>query len=856
MQKKKDSIHKHEVMGRREFLIKTGGALAGLVASAALPNQLLGSTSAKQEGDASKFMRSDDMALSLAESIVVNTNGFVESPRIASDGNENAWLVWLNRLPGNDERICFCEYREKWSAGAPIAGSAGQIESPVIACAPGGTPMAVWVKIAEGKWTLVSSAYSHGLFGLPVDVPSGSGKAANPSLAVGVKGDYWLAWESYHNGRFRILLTHYSNGKWENPIEVTDGSSNSYAPALAIDAKSGNVWLAYAGVDNNKQYSIYLKSLDSSTRKLSDPVAVGVGGCMVHRPNLNKYPSIICDGEGRVWVAYERDSVRGVRYANDDNHSMGPHMGSRECSVVCYQSGQLYHVTAGPSNVGGREVLAGANDHYPTLIQDLCGRIWVFSRDSVANTIYGQSPWNMRASYLNGAKGWTSPSSLLDVTNIGRLSRPAVAFVNGDSLWAAWQSDNLPRNWNTDTMGDEQTKINIGRITIPASDPKAGVHILQQTTANAGDKTGKTLSVRARVPRRKITEGDNQYTLLFGNLHEHTLVSRCWSDASDGTFNDDYRYGRDIEGYDFAGVSDHGFDLGIYEWRKTIRAAEFYNDAPSFVGMCGYEWTKMGEEMPVSCGHRNIYFASADDAAKFVSAVGQVYEFNLPESDTMVKVWQILRDKGIKNAVTIPHHPADKQHPMDWNFHDPYYQSVVEIFQCRESAEYSGCPRQTPNPSAIKRLYVQDALARGYKMGFVASGDHNSMGMGIACVWVKEVSQAGIIEALLARRCYATTGDKIFVDFRADGHLMGGEYQATNAPHLTARIECTQPIKEIVIFKNNQVLTRVEGSSLHSSTNYDLDYVDNSFETDSYYYVRVIQNDDEIAWASPIWVNS
>ena len=26
-----------------------------------------------------------------------------------------------------------------------------------------------------------------------------------------------------------------------------------------------------------------------------------------------------------------------------------------------------------------------------------------------------------------------------------------------------------------------------------------------------------------------------------------------------------------------------------------------------------------------------------------------------------------------------------------------------------------------------------------YKLGFIASGDHNSIGVGLACIWVKEI---------------------------------------------------------------------------------------------------------------------
>ena len=100
---------------------------------------------------------------------------------------------------------------------------------------------------------------------------------------------------------------------------------------------------------------------------------------------------------------------------------------------------------------------------------------------------------------------------------------------------------------------------------------------------------------------------------------------------------------------------------------------------------------------------------------------------------------------------------------------------VIEIFQIRRSSEYRDCPDHTYNSTKLDGCYVQDALAKGHKLGFVSGGDHhggnhnggdyNGMSTGITALLVKDVSQAGVIEALQSRRCYGTTGDKIFIDF-------------------------------------------------------------------------------------------
>ena len=53
------------------------------------------------------------------------------------------------------------------------------------------------------------------------------------------------------------------------------------------------------------------------------------------------------------------------------------------------------------------------------------------------------------------------------------------------------------------------------------------------------------------------------------------------------------------------------------------------------------------------------------------------------------------------------------------------------------------------------------------------------------------------------------------------------------------------------LIKNNQfVFTRSPGER-----EFSFEYVDNQAAAgESYYYIRVIQSDGELAWSSPIWV--
>jgi hypothetical protein len=73
---------------------------------------------------------------------------------------------------------------------------------------------------------------------------------------------------------------------------------------------------------------------------------------------------------------------------------------------------------------------------------------------------------------------------------------------------------------------------------------------------------------------------------------------------------------------------------------------------------------------------------------------------------------------------------------------------------------------------------------KGYHIGFIGSGEHNNMGVGLAALWVKEVNRKGIIEALRARRCFGTTGDKIFMEVKVNGVFMGETTKLDGAPEI------------------------------------------------------------------------
>jgi hypothetical protein len=229
-------------------------------------------------------------------------------------------------------------------------------------------------------------------------------------------------------------------------------------------------------------------------------------------------------------------------------------------------------------------------------------------------------------------------------------------------------------------------------------------------------------------------------------------------------------------------------------------------------------------------------------------------------------LWAALRGK---RAITIPHHVAFIDKQVSWEYHDPEFERLVEIFQgFRGSYEYLDSPDEVSRPDYLKyseargfrrksyerdsKSFVWDALARKRKLGFIASSDHLSTHNAFAAVYAKGLDRESLFDALYSRRTYAAT-DRILVEFTINGHWMGEEIAIRGKPELKVAIQGTGRLKQVDIVKEGKFVftTNPDGRDA------EFTFRDQEFDgTECYYYVRVIQENGHMAWASPIWVRS
>ena len=119
------------------------------------------------------------------------------------------------------------------------------------------------------------------------------------------------------------------------------------------------------------------------------------------------------------------------------------------------------------------------------------------------------------------------------------------------------------------------------------------------------------------------------------------------------------------------------------------------------------------------------------------------------------------------------------------------------------------------------------------------------------------------MEGLRKRRCYATTGDRIVISFEINGHVMGETIEIEDrslAREVRIDVVGTNKIEKVELIRNCEPLLEHRGSSDHEKIAFrdesDIREVSIASEGEmfSFYYVRVVQADGEMAWTSPIWI--
>ena len=775
----------------------------------------------------------------------------------------------LEKQPANFKRYYTPEFREqvliqtyrdkKWSNPVPLQAAMEDIARVAITCDAKGTAWVAYAAQRDGNFDVYARPVALGAkgglnIGKETRVTSDKGPDIHPVMTTDNTGAPWLACQSWTDkGEATIQVFQGAGEKWQSRQRIGFAGENCWHPALAAGPQGG-IAVAY-DVYHNGNYDVRVSLFIPAHNKF-EPLPIATS------PRYEARPALVYDQSGRLWVAYEEGPEKwGKDYGALDAGDGSPLYNERSVRVACLEpDGTLKRPTAelptsryDPPVLPFEPIKTGKFERAtrysnPRLALDGKGRVWLTYRENFG-TRYTTHPgpyWLTFARRLSGG-AWSEPVELHH--SDGLLDhRPALLPYVSGGLIAIHNTDGrqaTPEHINNEIFASYLT------LNSEAAAPDLVAH-------DAG-KNPPTKAVTdeyeavARMRKYRAEASGKPLMYLRGEYHRHTEIS--WDGAPDGSLEDMFRYAIDAARMDWIGNGDHDNGAGReYSWHLTQKWTDAFHAPGVFTPMFTYE-----RSVAYPHGHRNVMFAQRgirtlqrlappEDMAK---APGGVH----PDDTKML--YRYLRELGGICAV----HTSATGMGTDWRDNDPVAEPIVEIYQGdRMSYEMENAPRAGYDPKTgvepanvagwFPLGFINRPLQKGVKLGFQASSDHWSTHISFFIILAEANDRKSLLDAVKKRHCYGAT-DNILVDFRCGPAIMGDETKTNTPPTFKINVHGTNSIAKIDMLRDSEVIATLnpKGPAL------DTQWTDPSPQQGNhYYYIRVLQTDNEIAWGSPIWV--
>lgn len=704
--------------------------------------------------------------------------------------------------------VCWQEYKKRHDAvyagwikdGAVqnvtrLSGE-GEALRPVC-CAFGGAVWYAWSEYGDGEWQILARYCKNGLY--------------SPIITVAEGEALFYPYLFTDHGRLAVTFNEQSKGcstcvlywlkeDWISDREVLSVSEKAYRPT-GCQGGDGNLYVSY-DVFNGSRYDVYVRVKYAD--EWSDEIQVNTSGQWATRP------VVTASAGGAVVCWYEYGDLAEFSYCTADIQVKD---GAAVAGAVNVLAANInwYHDISAASNRKGTTVFA-----------------------------YTWGKYNINVRFRKKGGEWSEPV-VMSYDDTHCAVHPFVTVDEEDNIHLLWQfaykNGHMDRNacivYNTMAISeaeghfDKEVEKSMDHFVQP---------ILGAKSFDCRTKEEETLWMKKN--------GYGNMLLLFGDIHGQSGIS-----DGVGEIDQYYHYAKARAGLDFTALTDHDcypdwISQSEWEWMRTTN--RLMNTDGELACFLAYEWTP--NEYRYDYGHKNIYYRSDE---------GEIFRSGDIEGMTPFKLFESLKQY---DAMAFPHHPAALwglvSAATDWDFHDPEIQRLVEIFSRHANFEdFESKSIYTKNIGKLKGHSAQDALARKYRIGFTAGSDSHQMEHGIEggifAAFVPAFTREDIYDAMYDRFTCATTGARILASLKIGTAHMGQEIRVQRGQALLLDVSTLGTGKGIVqLIKNNQILEEKE--TLDGSC--DFSYEEQNWHGDDYYYVRVKQEDEHMAWTSPIWV--
>ena len=300
----------------------------------------------------------------------------------------------------------------------------------------------------------------------------------------------------------------------------------------------------------------------------------------------------------------------------------------------------------------------------------------------------------------------------------------------------------------------------------------AGVHRLRVASAD-GRITGDINPI--------VVLPDVEQRVYWGDTHGHSGFAE-----GIGTAERFMTWAKEDARLDYVTHSEHDIWMDDFEWEVLRQNVARHSD-DGFAAFLGYEWTVDN----VDGGHHNVLYRTAEGRRRIGSQ-------HFP---TLSRLYEGLRATAKpEDVIIIPHaHQAG-----DYRQSDPELEPLIEIMSMHGNFEWFG------------RMYLQ----HGHQVGFTAASDNHlsqpghslplggslSQRGGLGAVRAPSGSRDDLFDAMRNLSTYATTGDRMILEFSVNGSVMGSRAPMAETRTIEGRVIGTAPIRNITVFRNDSVL--------------------------------------------------
>jgi hypothetical protein len=403
--------------------------------------------------------------------------------------------------------------------------------------------------------------------------------------------------------------------------------------------------------------------------------------------------------------------------------------------------------------------------------------------------------------------------------------------------------------------------------------------ILVGQVAPAVMQQAATLPVHhAGLQAQAVSASGLPYTIYYGNLHSQTNHSDGGGDLRTCTgaqppqssaFGpaDAYQYGLN-RGLDILMTSEHNHMFDGSTGTNTsadpatahnlfasgLQAASTFNAAhPGFLAVYGQEWGVISNG-----GHLNIFNADGLIEWEKNSAGQLIGDYEIAKGD-YASLYALMKTKGWVGQFN--HSAQSGQFSVNGtNFgYTADGDAVMVLAEVLNSSAFSHNTSETETSRSSYEIAFNTILERGYHVAPSSDQDNHCANWGASFTNRTGVlipsgtalSQASFLDALRARRVFATEDKTAQLVLTANGHVMGERFSNTGPLTLTVNYASSagQSVQRVQLFEG------VPGSNgAVSSLSENASTTTTPTSGDHFYYAKVTEANGLMLWSAPVWV--